>query len=335
MKAELHTTPDVFDTLVDEWDGLLDPNRSDNFFLKNFWQRIWWSHLHRGSLCVVSVRDDSGILRGIGSWFVEETNGRHTVRIVGCADVTDYMDLIIMPGYEDPVLRTLLNFMLSDVAPHWDLFDLCNIPETSPTIEVLPRLAREYGLSVESVVQEVCPIVRLPATYDDYLESLDRKQRHELRRKRRRAEAEGVSWHIVGPEHDLDAEIDSFLELMAMSTTAKSEFLKESGHRAFFREIAHATFKQGLLNLIFLTVGSRRAATMWQFFYRDRVLLYNSGLNPVGFSTLSPGIVLLTYGIEDAIRRGMAVYDFLRGDEVYKYRMGAQDTRVYNIVVRR
>ena len=335
MRAELHTTPDVFDRLKPEWDSLLDPGRSDNLYLCNDWQRIWWKHLHRGDLAVVSVRDDDGVLRGIGSWFIVDEAGQHVVHIVGCIDVTDYMDIIAQPGYEEAVHAALIDFMLSDDAPHWDCIRLCNIPEASPTVDLFTRLARARDLSVETPVQEVCPIIELPATYEEYLATVDKKQRHELRRKRRRAEGADVSWYVVGREHDLDAEIDRFFDLMALSDDEKADFLKEPGHRDFFREMGHAMAERGLLELIFLTVDGQPAATMWQFVYRDRMLLYNSGLNPTDFSALSPGIVLLTYSIEDAVERGLKIYDFLRGNEEYKYRMGAHDTRVYEICVTR
>lgn len=336
MKTELYTTADIFEQLADEWDNLLDPTRSDNLFITNEWQRAWWEHLRWGDLSVVTVRDDDGVLRGIGSWFItDDPDGSRVVRIVGCTDVTDYMDILAQPGYEDEVFRALLRFMCSPEAPHWDRFSLCNIPGTSPTVERLPEIAREMGMNAEVRVQEVCPVVDLPDDYEAYLAMLDKKQRHELRRKRRRAEGHGVDWYIVGPEHDLDTEIDAFLEMMANSTPEKAAFLEKPGHKEFFRAIGHIFFEKGMLELIFLTIEDQRAAAMWQFAYHDRMLLYNSGLDPEAFAALSPGIVLLTYSVEDAIQKNMEKYDFLRGDETYKYRMGAEDTNVYNISIAR
>ena len=37
---------------------------------------------------------------------------------------------------------------------------------------------------------------------------------------------------------------------------------------------------------------------------------------------LAPGIVLLGHVIRDAIERGVPVFDFLRGEEPYKYSFG-------------
>ncbi|MDL1883917.1 GNAT family N-acetyltransferase, partial [Anaerolineae bacterium CFX8] len=71
------------------------------------------------------------------------------------------------------------------------------------------------------------------------------------------------------------------------------------------------------------------AATYLNFVYNRHVLVYNSGLLPGEYGHLSPGIVLLAYNIRHAIENNAVVFDFLRGNEVYKYRMGAQDTRVF------
>jgi CelD/BcsL family acetyltransferase involved in cellulose biosynthesis len=39
--------------------------------------------------------------------------------------------------------------------------------------------------------------------------------------------------------------------------------------------------------------------------------------------------------IQDAIRRGRRIFDFLQGDEVYKYRFGATDTIVMHTSISR
>lgn len=335
MRTACYTDPDIFDTLAGEWDTLVNPAPAEYLFMSYEWQRIWWKHLGRGSLSIVTVRDDQNVLRGIGPWFIEQEGERRIVRTIGSTEVVDYLDILALPGYEQETLAALLEFMLSQEAPRWDVLDLHNIPQNSLTLSLLPELARAKGLMVTVAPLEECPIIELPGSYEEYLATLDKKQRHELRRKRRRAQEMQVDWYTVGPEHDLDAEIEAFLELMAMSATDKKAFLKLPGHLSFFKEIGPTMFKKGILELTFLTFGGRRAASLWQFAYRDRMMLYNSGLNPVDFPGLSPGVVLLTFSIEDAIRRHFRLYDFLRGDEEYKYRMGAQKTNVYKITIHR
>jgi CelD/BcsL family acetyltransferase involved in cellulose biosynthesis len=335
VKAELYTTVAVFDTLGKEWDSLLSHARTTDFFMTLAWQGIWWKHLGRGTLSVVAVRNDDGTLLGLGPWFVEEQNGQHIVRTIGCKDVTDYLSVLAREGQEEAVFQTLLDFMCSPDAPQWDSFNLCNVPQESPTLTVLSTVAHTSGLSTSIEDEDVCPVIYLLDSYEAYLESLDKKQRHELRRKRRRAEEYGVEFYTVGPDHNLDEEIDAFFALMAMSTPDKAAFLQEEGHMAFFHEMGHAMLDEGYLHLIFLMIEGQRAAAMWQFKYHDRMMLYNSGLNPAAYSALSSGIVLLTFSVQDAIERGCKVYDFLQGDEEYKYRMGAVTTTVHNLTMQR
>jgi CelD/BcsL family acetyltransferase involved in cellulose biosynthesis len=335
LNIECHTTPAVFEALSDEWDETLGPTHFSHFFLLRDWQRLWWKYLQRGELCVLTVRDDDGALLGIGPWFIEDHEGLRTVHTIGCVDVTDYLDIIARPGHTEKVIAALLDFMLSQDAPGWDAMNLCSVPETSPTLTLFPQLAESRGLAVTVRQQDVCPVLVLPDNWEDYLAILDKKQRHELRRKLRRAEAGDVDWYIVGPEHDLAEEIDAFLTLMARSTPDKAEFLKMPGHRSFFEEMGRATFNAGHLQLCFLTVEGERSAAMWNFVYDNRVMVYNSGLDPDAFAYLSPGVVLGGLHIRHAIEQGIAVYDFLRGGEVYKYRLGGQDTTVYNLLVER
>ncbi|NDJ52808.1 MAG: GNAT family N-acetyltransferase [Chloroflexi bacterium] len=336
MNIQRYTDPSVFEQLAEPWETLIKTTqRSDLFFMTPQWQQTWWKHLGRGELNVLAICGDDGEFNGIASWLIEDTDTGQTVQTVGCIEVADYLDVIIKPGSEQESYTALLDYALSDEAPEWQAFNLCNIPESSATLSLLADLASQRGLHTQTIDEDVSPVLELPANYDDYLSQLDKKQRQELRRKRRRADALDIGWYTVGEEHDLDEEIDAFLKLMAMSTTEKSVFLQEEGNATFFREIGHVMFDAGILELVFLVINEERAATMWQFAYEDRMLLYNSGLNVADFGALSPGIVLLTHSIGDAIERGFKYYDFLQGDEEYKYRMGAQNTQVKNLVISR
>jgi len=336
VKIDLFQTLAVFDELADEWDALLPPGNSLNFFMRSTWQRIWWNCLGVGDLFVLAVRDDDGPLAGIAPLYVvPEPGGRASLGVVGGVDVTDYVDLITAPGRERDVLGAVLSYLCSSQTPDWSSLHVRNVPESSSTRQILPELAAQNGLRATISVEDVCPVVDLPDSYEAYLEALPKKERHELRRKRRRAEANDVGYYTVGQEHDIHEEVEAFLTLMALYTPEKAEFLKQPGHREFFKAIGPAMLEQGLLDLSFLTVEGKRAAAMWSYAYGDRMMLYNSGLDPAGFSALSPGIVLLSYNIEHTIARGFKKYDFLQGDEEYKYRMGGQNTSVYNVIIER
>jgi CelD/BcsL family acetyltransferase involved in cellulose biosynthesis len=67
--------------------------------------------------------------------------------------------------------------------------------------------------------------------------------------------------------------------------------------------------------------------------YGGSVSLYNSGFDPA-HAKLAPGLVLLAHVIGDAITRRIPVFDFLRGEEPYKYAFGPEPRELFRMQVR-
>jgi len=327
--------PGGFDVLAREWNDLLHRSAADTLFLALEFQHTWWRNLGEGDLSILAVRDN-GELVGIAPLFATtDSQGRRTLSIVGCVEVADYLDFIVAPGSEDEVYAALLDYLVSPSAPAWDVLDLCNIHQDSPTLRILPPLAEDRGWVASTIRDDVCPIVTLPETWEEYLQMLDGKQRREIRRKMRRAGAQAaLHWYIVGRERDLVAEVEDFLDLMAASTPDKATFLTPR-MRDFFHQLARVTYEAGWLQLAFLEIGDRKAAAYLNFVYDNRVLVYNSGLDWQTFPKVGAGIILTAYCIRHAIERGREVFDFLQGDERYKYEFGGQDVEVRRLLVRR
>ncbi len=326
---------DGFETLANEWNELLRRSVSNTIFLTLEFQRTWWQCLGEGELLILAVRDDDdGKLVGIAPLFaITDPQGQRALATVGCVEVADYLDFIVEQGQEDKVYAALVDYLSGPNAPAWDLLNLCNIHQDSPTLEILPTLAQARGWSTSTARDDVCPIVQLPGTWDEYLEMLDGKQRREIRRKLRRAGGEmAQNWYIVGPEHDLEAEVAEFLELMAASAPDKADFLTPR-MRNFFHQLARVVHDAGWLQLVFLHMGERKAAAYFNFIYDNRVLVYNSGLDWRSFPKLGAGVVLVAHCIRHAIEQGREVFDFMQGDERYKYQFGGQDVEVRRLLI--
>ncbi len=86
----------------------------------------------------------------------------------------------------------------------------------------------------------------------------------------------------------------------------------------FFRRVLAAFAERGACRLWFLDTSSGPIAAFVTIEWDDRVGLYNSGFDPA-HAALSPGVVLLAQLVRDAIVRGRRTFDFLRGEERYKY----------------
>ena len=340
METSILRTTDLFDALKPEWNALLHNSTADTPFLTHEWQCTWWACLCEGELFVITVRD-SGALVGIAPLFIlsqpdSAGNVRRLLRLIGSVDASDYLDLIAVRGREREIFDAMLDALAQ--SNEWDSLDLYNVPAASTTRLILPDLAVERRWTFTEETQVVCPIITLPATFEDYIQSLDKKERHEMRRKLRRGEGtEGLTWYaITGDDqsHNLDVEAEAFIDLMMKSRSDKSDFMTDRMRR-FFHQMIQATHDGGFLHLSFLEVQGVKAATYLSFDYGQKRLVFNSGLETTGFQSFSAGIVLVARMIEDAVGRGYTEFDFLRGDEQYKYRLGAKDTWIYHLAVER
>ncbi len=347
MEWTLYRDDSGFDALRNEWNDLLRRSRFDTIFLTYEWQTTWWRHLgqRRGPLYILAARD-AGRTVAILPLYMQDDEGP-MLAVVGCIEVSDYLDLIIEKGCEEEVFRGFLAWLEGPDAPAWNRVDLCNQPASSLSHSVLPKLAEAAGYSVEVFQEDVSPILTLPrpGDYDEpreenawnaYLEALDKKERHEIRRKLRRVErdAPDAAIRFVDGGADLGAAVDAFIKLHRNSRSDKHAFMTEE-MQAYFRAIAEVLAARGWLQLSFLEVGGQPVATYFCFDYGGDILVYNSGYDPAGVPQLSPGWVLLARLIQHAIRLGRQHFDFLQGNEDYKHRFGGVDTLVFRTIIRR
>jgi CelD/BcsL family acetyltransferase involved in cellulose biosynthesis len=328
IRIEVVDSDSAFTQLEAEWNALLARSATPRLFMTWDWLFTWWGAYRPGELLILTLRNEAHQLIGLAPWFVHHGE----IHMLGCVEVTDYTELILQKGCESEALQALTNWLKAHEADYHQV-TLCNIPAASPTLHWRDSLeAAGYPVSVE--VQEVCPVLALPASFEAYLEGLDKKERGEIRRKLRHARGhEGITWGYIDPQGDLEPIIERLFALMSASSPQKEAFLKNPAHVTFFRRLIPLMAAKGWLALSFLQVNGKDAAAYLSFDDGQQILLYNSGYNPKVAPDLSPGIVLLTYIIRDAIEKQRTLFDFLRGNETYKYRMGGQDTPVYRLRV--
>lgn len=333
---------DGFAALKAEWNPLLQRSRYNTIFLTYEWQTTWWECLGEGDLWIVAFRrSDSNQLVGIAPLYLVTPErgrwaGKRKLNLVGCIEVSDYLDLIAAKGWEQEVYQALYTWLCSGNSPAWDVLDLCNLPQDSLTYRDFPSVVDPSTYQVEIKQEDVAPQFLLPTHYENYLqEQVEKKQRHEIRRKQRRAERETeVNFYFVGSQHNLVAEMDDFVALQQASREDKAEFMTPE-MRHFFGIMAQRMQDAGWLRLCFLCINGEKTAALLGFEYDRRYLLYNSGYDPEAYPHLSPGWVLLSYTIQYATAVGNKVFDFMQGDEEYKYRFGSQDYAVMRVVVSR
>jgi CelD/BcsL family acetyltransferase involved in cellulose biosynthesis len=356
MKLQVYEDVEGFFALQREWGELLRQSTTDTLFLTWAWQRAWWDAFGGNrSLRLLTIRGAGGNLSAVVPLFVQDTlldpgsslpainienplalqeaEARRTVHLVGGSEVSDYLDLIASAESNSDACAAFLDYLAE--REEWQILDLRSVPSVSPTISTVAELALARGWEVQQVREDVCPVLELPDTWDGYLaERLDKKKRHELRRKMRKAERDtDVHWYWVEP-YNVDVGLQVFFELHRASDPEKGSFMTKR-MEGFFRDVSQAARDSGWLRLAIMRFDGHAVASHLCFDYGQDRLVYNSGFDVSTYGDLSPGIVLMGYLIEDAIKGRLRRFDFLQGGERYKYDLGATDTEVVRLFIQR
>jgi CelD/BcsL family acetyltransferase involved in cellulose biosynthesis len=321
----------IEDVSLDEWDDVLARSVRPSPFLSRRFLLPWTRTFAAGRPMRIARWEREG--RAEGFLFLCRRDESEGWELLGGDQVSDSLDAVVAEGMEGAFWAELLRSpreLLAEGPLH-----LHNLVEGSPSLSLLPGICGERGVSFFVEEADRSPFIPLPGSFDDYLRQLGSKERHELRRKlRRAAEADPrLSFRVTGTARELSRDFPSFVALHRKSHPEKRRFMDDR-MADFFRDVAEEFLSAGRLRLAFLRGAGGDVASAFQIEHDGALLLYNSGFDPdAGDGRMSPGVVLLARCVEDAIRSGFREYDLLRGRERYKYDMGGLDRIVYRATI--
>ncbi len=314
-------TQESFDSLALRWDELSRNLDWSSVFILPAWMKAWWQVFgSEAELHLRAVRHGEKII-GIAPIILKENRAT----IIGSADVCDYLDFVVAPGMETDFFSVLLNDLRQK---NVNYLDLEGLRPDSKVLTTFTDLARKQGCEVFCQPVDVTLELDLPNTWEEYLEILTAKQRHEVRRKLRRLLETGkVSYRFVNEVNAVRNALNIFLTLFTGSRSDKAAFL--TGQReSFFRTMTDAMSEAGILRLGILELDSVPTAMIMYFDYSNCIYLYNSGYDP-RYESLSVGLLSKVLCIKESIQEGKRKFDFLKGNEIYKYHLGGREIPLY------
>lgn len=316
-----------FNRLQNDWSALVRKAGNFSVFALPEWQRMWWATFSgNADLRLLALRRS----HRLEAVFPLMQRGEELC-FLGDTDLVDYHEIPHLNDSADN-FQALIDFLIKD--PSWRVMRLESVPGWDRSIHKLKTALDTAGLSYQIDLEDRSPGIMLPGSWDAFLATLPAKQRHELCRKLRRIHKAGqVSQQIVSEPKDVNQCLDDFFVLMRKSLSAKDAFLTPARQSFLHRAITELAC-EGLARLYLLTLDGRLVAGSVVFVVNDRHYAYNSGFDPA-LGSLSVGIVNHALAIRRAISEGAVLFDFMRGDETYKYRLGAKDRLIYRLVVTR
>jgi CelD/BcsL family acetyltransferase involved in cellulose biosynthesis len=292
------------------WSALAASRQPPSVFLTPEWIAVVRAHERTQPITLAAGE------QGIAA-LAREADG--TLTFAG-GQLTDEQDVVAQPGREADVATSVARW-IAEQEPR--RIRLEYVPEERPTLDAFDAVLRDSGYRVTRTRQTVSPVLDLPASYETYVQSLGKKERHELRRKVHRLDGAGRAAFRFATEAERAIVLDRFFALHRLSRGEKADFMTADVER-FFRDIAEALAPLDRLRLGVLSFDGADVAVLFGFAIGKVIALYNAAYDP-GLASLSVGIISHAWAIREAIARGYATYDLLRGDEPYKYDLGARD----------
>lgn len=324
MIVDCIQTIEQFDRLRPTWDGLYASDPQATIFSSWPWLRGWLDRTQDKWL-VLAVRP-SGRSSYVALLPLAFPVPRQRLSTLG-NPLADHIGMLCRPEYEDQAILALAAHIHKKLP--WDQLWLVQAfdPRLKRLIEEMP-LARAQVRRTETP----CPYIDLPETWEQYLKQLKSDARRKLRRTLEPIENDDRISVTMAHADDLEQRIETLLTLWQARWGQKPAQVIDG---------CRATFRRCFEN------DSFYLATVWHTdtpiaavaCLVDRVRQTFSGYIcswDARFSDMSPGIMGWALSVQDAIQSGMKGYDFLRGDERYKYvTFGAVDRLNESILIAR
>ena len=315
------------DALKRDWERLTPESPGANVFLTYEWLTTWWKHFGNENelFLAVAERDDEVVC--IAPLFSSRSRLLKKLQFLGRPG-SDYSDFIYASD-SPPELGPLLDYIWS--VWRGDMILLEGISEDSPTFrqlaEATGRKARPTCLQA-SYPAPYLPILR---PWEEYRKTLRKKLVQDTERQIRRLEQLGTlvfdrCLDEVSARQILD-EMLAHKRARFRSTGAKDIF--EDGRLpTFYREVAGVFLGKGWLDLSYMRLDDAMLALHFGFVFGGRFFYYMPSFREE-YAVYSPSRLLLVRQLQGAFDDGLAEFDFLGGDDPYKYDWATDVRRAY------
>jgi CelD/BcsL family acetyltransferase involved in cellulose biosynthesis len=313
--------------MLAEWDALFGRSNA-SAFASRAWQTPLLQRVARvGTLRLVTVSFEHRLLAVLP---LQKRKG-DVWESVG-AMMSDYLDPLVDPAVPaEQVWGAILEFCRTQPDASGGIA-LHHIPDASAARTALSGVAAQYGYALEDAVTCQVSGIELPATWDAYLANLGGHDRKEVRRKIKKAEADGSAVLDSNCEETPNAQLDQifqFMESAGGSAGRKARWM----FRSHFRLAAAPLHEQGLIQVGMLNLKGAPAAGLICLRGPGGPMTWATGYDEQ-YKNFSPGIVTFAMTIRRAIECGSRRIDFLRGQYPYKYNLGATDVPLHGLTLK-
>jgi CelD/BcsL family acetyltransferase involved in cellulose biosynthesis len=326
-----------------EWDALLECAQDVRVFVSWEWAYHWWLHYGKTQQLRVLVARRHGRLVGILPLYIQQATEYRlcpvrVLRQVGTGGDTspDYMGPLLAPDEPLAAAAALADHVVNEL-PEWEVLQLSDLNPRSHFWSELNVRCASRGLRCTPSVSANMAYIELPPTWDEYLAAVHRDRRYTIRNTRRKFEAQGGRFYVHQAEAGIDEPLDNLIRLHHrrwQAAKVEQHAFSTPEYVGFHRAVVHACARRGWIRFYCIELAGAPVAVFYCYSFRGEISYFQAGFSPE-HERLRPGLVLIGYAVEHAIKEGNRVFDFLRGEHDYKNQWGKCSRETYTLTAYR
>lgn len=298
---------------IEQWSNWIESSKHNHIFNHPLLVKIWsdvYQNLHNiKPFYVIASAGNMRVFFPLVLWKRNYKNGFLRMIVPAGYSDYDYHDPLVNYGKFQDVAESFwiafINFLYDQKYINYDLIHIPGITS---------------GCRGDNWFQghEVCPYlnIRSFSDYDDYFMTLKRKLRSELRRfERRLTEVGTISYHVY-EKSDVQIALNSLMKFLDVHKQKWPYAYKPKG---FHEALITRALPNNLISLNELRINE--IPVSWQLNFKYNKILYGymmAVVNKSEISRLGVGSLHLNHSIKECFEKKYIMYDFLKGDEVYK-----------------
>lgn len=345
MQIDVIDRLEDFAELKDNWDTVYAADPEANFFLSWTWLSKW-IETEKVEGFILAAKPSAEASSYVAFFPLKirtrmrEGGGFYNRISLAGTHFADYTGLICTGEFQDRAIPALGDYLRR---MHWAKFEMRDLCLSDERLQLLMQYLRgpefkfiEKQSYIRANVETCkCPSVSLPEDWDSYLnDHLGSNTRQKIRRFLRKVDNSREFRITFAEEGTVERDLDILLRFWEAKWGPGFAEANLNHVLNTFRTMLLHCFNSGALLLPVLWKGDVPLAALAILIdAKNRSLLFYIGGRDETFRGLPPGFVLHAHCIRYAIDHGLTTYDFLRGDEAYKYAFGARDHHNKYVVV--
>ena len=322
-KSSKNVSLEILGDLKSGWNSITSQSNANSVFTTYEWLSCWIDvYASEAEQFIICIKEN-GFIVALAPLIIVPHNefglNLRRLQFIGTGSC-DYMDFIILKEPEE-CLGIIFDFIQVNKAS-WDYCDLRHISGESENWRILDNLKSDRKFLYTTFKETVCPYLKLDTNIESLLKSLKAGLRYDLTKGERELNKLGlVNYVNIHDQGEALEELPIFIDMLEKREKQVNRF---SGGKSkedrdnVFRTFIEDSSMWSNINFSKISVDNKPIAYHFGFEYNGKIYWYKPTFD-IDYLKFSPGKLMIKKTIEYAFINNYEEFDFLLGDEQYKF----------------